>query len=136
MNNEFILPVQVFIEDTDMSGAVYHANYLNYMERGRTAWCNALGIRLEQWAYQGIHFVVRQAKVDYLVPAYWNDRLEVVSRIANRSYTYLEYQQQIRQQETKQRIFCEALIKVVCVNQQQKPRRIPAELAEGILSDN
>ena len=31
-----VLPLRVYYEDTDLSGLVYHANYLRYMERART----------------------------------------------------------------------------------------------------
>ena len=39
-----ILPVRVYYEDTDFSGFVYHANYLRYMERGRSEYFRAAGI--------------------------------------------------------------------------------------------
>src|SRR5579872_2521577 len=39
-----ILPISVYYEDTDLSGMVYHANYLRYMERGRTEFFRLAGI--------------------------------------------------------------------------------------------
>ena len=39
-----ILPISVYYEDTDLSGVVYHANYLRYMERGRTEFFRLAGI--------------------------------------------------------------------------------------------
>ncbi len=36
-----ILPIRIYYEDTDLSGVVYHANYLRYMERGRTEYLPA-----------------------------------------------------------------------------------------------
>jgi len=41
---EHILPISVYYEDTDLSGVVYHANYLRYMERGRTECFRLAGI--------------------------------------------------------------------------------------------
>ena len=44
-----ILPISIYYEDTDLSGIVYHANYLRYMERGRSEFFRAAGIvRLAQ----------------------------------------------------------------------------------------
>ena len=37
-------PVQIYYEDTDLSGVVYHANYLRYMERGRSEFFRSAGI--------------------------------------------------------------------------------------------
>lgn len=42
------LPVRVYYEDTDFSGMVYHANYVRFCERGRSAFLRAAGIAHEQ----------------------------------------------------------------------------------------
>ena len=39
-----VLPLRVYYEDTDLSGVVYHANYLRYMERARSDMLRAAGI--------------------------------------------------------------------------------------------
>ena len=39
-----VLPISIYYEDTDLSGFVYHANYLRYMERGRTEFFRLAGI--------------------------------------------------------------------------------------------
>ena len=41
---EHHFPIRVYFEDTDLSGVVYHANYLRYMERARSAMLRAAGI--------------------------------------------------------------------------------------------
>ena len=45
-NNTFSWQIRVYYEDTDSGGVVYHANYLNFMERARTEWLRALGFAL------------------------------------------------------------------------------------------
>ena len=52
---EHRLPVRVYFEDTDLSGVVYHANYLRYMERGRSDMLRLAGIdqRAAQEAGEG-----------------------------------------------------------------------------------
>ena len=37
------MQVRVYYEDTDFSGIVYHANYLRFMERGRTNHLRLMG---------------------------------------------------------------------------------------------
>jgi len=79
------LTVRVYYEDTDFTGIVYHANYLRYMERGRTNHLRLLGADhralFEETAKEapGYAFVVRSMKIEYLKPARMDDVLEVVT---------------------------------------------------------
>lgn len=75
--------VRVYYEDTDFSGIVYHANYLRFMERGRTNYLRLLGADhralFEQANAQapGFAFVVRAMKLEFLMPARMDDLLVV-----------------------------------------------------------
>ena len=48
MAKEFVWPVRVYYEDTDVGGVVYYANYLKFMERARTEWLRALGFEQDE----------------------------------------------------------------------------------------
>ncbi|MDA9416800.1 4-hydroxybenzoyl-CoA thioesterase [Bradyrhizobium sp. CCBAU 25360] len=80
------MQVRVFYEDTDFSGAVYHASYLRFMERGRTNFLRLLGT--DQRALfeetdgdaSGFAFVVRSMQIDFFRPAFMDDVLEVVTQ--------------------------------------------------------
>jgi acyl-CoA thioester hydrolase len=67
-----VLTVRVYYEDTDFSGIVYHANYLRYMERGRTDYLRLLGtdhrVLFEETEKEapGFAFVVRSMSIDFL----------------------------------------------------------------------
>ena len=39
----FTLPVRVYFQDTDAGGVIYHASYVNFMERTRTEWLRSFG---------------------------------------------------------------------------------------------
>ncbi|MGJ4926999.1 tol-pal system-associated acyl-CoA thioesterase [Bradyrhizobium sp. HKCCYLS2038] len=79
------MQVRVYYEDTDFSGIVYHANYLRFMERGRTNHLRLMGA--EQHALfaeaaseaPGFAFVVRSMTLDFLRPARMDDVLDVVT---------------------------------------------------------
>ena len=79
------MQVRVYYEDTDFSGIVYHANYLRFMERGRTNHLRLMGA--EQHALfaealsetPGFAFVVRSMQIDYLKPARMDDVLDIVT---------------------------------------------------------
>ena len=79
------MQVRVYYEDTDFSGIVYHANYLRFMERGRTNYLRLLGAdqralfeETEKEA-PGFAFVVRSMELDFLRPARMDDVLDVVT---------------------------------------------------------
>lgn len=78
-------PVRVYYEDTDFSGIVYHANYLRFMERGRSNYLRLLGADqralFEEVAREapGFSFVVRSMEIDFRKPARMDDLLEVVT---------------------------------------------------------
>ena len=82
-NGRHVLTVRVYYEDTDFTGVVYHANYLRYMERGRTNYLRLLGADhralFEETAKEapGFAFVVRSMNIDYRKPARMDDVLEV-----------------------------------------------------------
>jgi len=84
-NGRHVLPVRVHYEDTDFTGIVYHANYLRFMERGRSNYLRLLGadqVSLFAAAEQeapGFAFVVRSMQIEFLKPARMNDVLEVVT---------------------------------------------------------
>ncbi|KQT19529.1 acyl-CoA thioesterase [Methylobacterium sp. Leaf399] len=74
------LSVRVYYEDTDFSGFVYHANYLRYMERGRTELLRALAMEQADLQREAdLVFVVRRMGLDFLKPARMDDVLDVVT---------------------------------------------------------
>ena len=76
-----VLPVRVYYEDTDAAGIVYYANYLRYMERGRTDFLRLLGVpraairNPDKGPCPDTLFVVRRCEVEYLQPARLDDGL-------------------------------------------------------------
>ena len=79
------MQVRVYYEDTDFSGIVYHANYLRFMERGRSNYLRLLGADQQalfaeaEGETPGFAFVVRSMAIDYLRPARMDDVLDVVT---------------------------------------------------------
>jgi acyl-CoA thioester hydrolase len=79
------MQVRVYYEDTDFSGIVYHANYLRFMERGRTNHLRLMGadqhtlFEQAQEETPGFAFVVRSMQIDYLKPARMDDILDIVT---------------------------------------------------------
>jgi acyl-CoA thioester hydrolase len=77
--------VRVYYEDTDFTGIVYHANYLRYMERGRTNYLRLIGadhralFEATEKEAPGFAFVVRSMSIEFLKPARMDDMLHVTT---------------------------------------------------------
>ena len=57
----FTLPIRVYYQDTDAGGVVYHASYVNFMERARTEWLRSFGFTNAGLMKElGVMFVVRK----------------------------------------------------------------------------
>ena len=84
-NGRHHMSVRVYYEDTDFSGIVYHANYLRFMERGRTNHLRLLGAGhralFEQAEREapGFAFVVRSMQIEFRKAARMDDVLDVIT---------------------------------------------------------
>jgi acyl-CoA thioester hydrolase len=82
VGGEHRFPLRVYFEDTDLSGVVYHANYLRYLERARSDMLRAAGIdqRGAFEAGEGVYAIADLA-IRYRRPARLDDDLLVISRV-------------------------------------------------------
>ena len=77
-------PLRIYFEDTDLSGLVYHANYLRYMERARSDMLRIAGIdQRENHESGGGVYAVTDLNIRYRRPARLDDDLMVVSRVTD-----------------------------------------------------
>lgn len=120
----FTLPVRVYFQDTDAGGVVYHANFVNFMERARTEWLRNYGYTgLGMMREFGMLFVIRSLKVDYLKPALLDDLLSVSAEIKDLGRSRLTLHQEVRRNGE---LLAEGEIHLVCVTQAAfKPVAIP-----------
>jgi acyl-CoA thioester hydrolase len=123
----FSIPVRVYYEDTDTAGVVYYANYLRYLERGRTEWLRTLGIeqlRLAQEA--GLVFAVRSLAIEYLKPARLDDVLAVLTELTLAGRAQVTLRQWIERAGDR---LVEATVRVACLDAgKMKPAALPADL--------
>ena len=78
---DFVLPIRVYIEDTDAGGIVFYANYLKYFERARSEWLRSLGIEQSTTIHANRLFVVRSCAMTYHAPAYLDDSLDIMAQV-------------------------------------------------------
>jgi tol-pal system-associated acyl-CoA thioesterase len=117
------LPVQVYYEDTDHSGVVYHANYLKYFERAREGVIGPAAL-VDLWKNQGLGFAVYKADIQFLDGAEFGDTLDIVSTVRKDSDYRLVWQQEAwRPGATKAAVKAE--IHLVCVDREKNLKPIP-----------
>lgn len=132
-----VMPVRVYYEDTDFSGAVYHASYLRFMERGRTNYLRLLGAdqralfeETEREA-PGFAFVVRTMQIEFLKAARMDDVLEMVTQTEEvRGASVTLHQQVMRDAE----VLIDAHVKVAFVSG-GRARPIPKPLRTAMRAD-
>lgn len=124
-NTVFEFQVRVYYEDTDIGGFVYHSRYLNFMERARTEWLRHIGFEQDSLIeQQGILFVVHKVDIDYNKPAFFNQLLNIKTRVIHKRKVSLTFEQIIFNQS--EHSICHAEITIVCVNSKtMQPHIIP-----------
>ncbi len=125
---QFDWPVQVYWEDTDAGGVVYHSQYLNFMERARTEWLRHLGfIQTEMRETLGVLFVVRHIDMHYKKPAKFDDTLIVRTCLINQGRSFITFEQSILRGDLHgEEMLTSATVKVVCIDAEKfKPVSIP-----------
>lgn len=126
----FSLPIRVYFQDTDAGGVVYHASYVNFLERARTEWLR------ECYGYSntglmrefGMVFVVRSLKLDYLKPALLDDLLAASVQLKDVGRSRVTLCQNVTRDEN---VLVEAEVHLVCVAMDNfKPVSVPEILRE------
>lgn len=121
------LSVRVYYEDTDLAGIVYYANYLKFIERGRSEWLRALGIDQVALKQDSGHvFAVRRIEADYLRPARFDDLLSVETALAQATAARIVLDQTVRRGAD---LLFAAQVTLACLDALGRPVRLPKGLA-------
>ena len=117
---------RVYYEDTDASGRVYHANYLKYLERGRSNLIYQSKYNHQEILKKfNIIFVVKNLNINYLRPAFFEDILEVQTSINQLNRVKLNFHQKIFRNTE---LLVDAEVIVIPVNIEGKIIRLNEEL--------
>lgn len=121
---KFDWPVQVYYEDTDAGGVVYHSQYLNFMERARTEFLRSLGFMQTTLRDDlGVLFVVRDIQIRFKKPAKFDDQLNVNCQLVSVGRSLLAFEQNIYRGDEH---LIAAKVDVVCIGADSfKPISIP-----------
>ena len=126
MPNEFKHEIKIYYEDTDSGGVVYYSNYLNFLERARTEMIQSVGLSnkklLEE--YKTL-IIVKSCNIEYVSPAKLEDKIQIYSSIESLGKASFVVIQNINKDDN---LIAKAMLKLVTVNQEGKPIKIPSIL--------
>lgn len=119
--------VVIYYEDTDLSGYVYHPNYLKYFERARE---HLLGVtRLARlFREEGLGFVVYRCELGFKSPAMHGDQLDIHTVARVESAYRMAFDQRAVKVDPASTLVVEGVVELVCVDQVGKLVRIPADI--------
>ena len=119
---------RVYFADTDFSGVVYHARYLEFFERGRSDFLRLAGVHHTELA-QGKHgerlvWVVRRMEIDFRGSARIDDILTIDTQTEAISGARIVMAQQLKRGEE---VLVEARVEAAIIGENGRPRRFPRE---------
>ena len=132
-NGVHTLPVRVYYEDTDFTGVVYYANYLKFIERGRTDALRAAGVAHSDLleASPPLGFAVRKVTAEYFIPARIDNALIVETLVTEARGARLAFSQRILRGDE---ILFTAEVEAACIDMEGRPRRLPRDVIAALKS--
>src|SRR5437868_1767954 len=124
-----VLPIRVYYEDTDLSGVVYHANYLRFMERARTEFFRLAGVTkmADLDSEEPTAWAIREVRATYLRPARVDDALTVRTTLVAISGARIEAVQKIYAGD---KLLMDGWIQACITTLKGQPRRLPQSLRD------
>jgi acyl-CoA thioester hydrolase len=126
--------VRVYYQDTDAGGVMFHATYLNFLERARMEWMRSRGFDARELVSRfRLVFIVRQLEIAYLKPALLDDLVTVSAEVGKLGRAQLTFAQEVRREGVT---LVRAVVNVACVGANDLkpmpfPEEIRASLAQG-----
>jgi acyl-CoA thioester hydrolase len=139
----FLHPLRVRYQETDQMGVVYHANYLNWFEIGRTEWVRQTGIFYKEMEARGLLLPLTELEVKFKQPALYDEWITVCTRMAELSAIRVRFESRIIATDITQtygsrfegdeppgKLLVEGVTRHVWVNREWKPVRFDREAPE------
>jgi acyl-CoA thioester hydrolase len=128
------LMARVYYADTDFSGVVYHARYLEFFERGRSDYLRLAGVHHTE-LHEGKHgerivWVVRRMEIDFRSPARMDDILTIDTRTEDISGARIVMAQQLKRGAE---VLVEAKVQAAIIGENGRPKRFPKEWIAAFL---
>lgn len=128
------LIARVYYADTDFSGVVYHARYLEFLERGRSDFLRLSGVHHTELhggkLGEKIVWVVRRMEIDFRIPARIDDIITVETHVSELSGARIFMAQRLLRGAE---VLVEARVEAAIIGETGRPRRFPKEWIAAFL---
>jgi len=122
---------RVRYSETDQMGVVYHGNYAQFFEMGRTEWLRSLGITYKDMEMSGIMLPVISIKFNFIKSARYDDVLTVHTFLKKEPMVKIEFNYEIKNQRDE--LICTGNSVLAFINSEtMKPTRCPDYLLKGL----
>jgi acyl-CoA thioester hydrolase len=116
--------VKVRYGETDQMGVVYHGNYAQYFEIGRTDWLSALGFSYKSMELEGLMLPVVILNINYCKSAFYDDILTIKTTLIKMPKVSIEFDYEIKNAQGE--LITTAYSKLVFVDAKTRlPRQCP-----------
>ena len=130
---EYVHEIKVYYEDTDSGGVVYYSNYLNFLDRARTEMIHSIGLSNKKLlAEYKTLIIVKSCNIEYLASAKLEDKLKIYSSVETFNKASFVIIQNIKKDDN---LIVKAKLKLVTVNQDGKPIKIPSVLQKELVKN-
>ncbi|MGH1385241.1 acyl-CoA thioesterase [Kordia sp.] len=117
--------------ETDQMGVVYHGNYVQFIEMGRTEWLRALGISYKEMEAMGVMLPVISIQINYKKSAYYDDVLTVRTTLKKLPSVKIEFEYEILN-ESKEIITNGNAVLAFINMKTKRPMKCPMHLIEKL----
>ena len=122
---------RVRYSETDQMGVVYHGNYAQFFELGRTEWLRSLGVTYKEMEVSGIMLTVISLQCNFIKPALYDDVLTIHTFLKKEPLVKIEFDYEIKNQDAE--LICTGNTILAFMNSKTlKPTRCPEYLLKGL----
>ena len=131
MSKDFKHEIKIYYEDTDAGGVVYYSNYLKFLERARTEMLESIGLSNKKLLEEhNTLIIVKSCNIEYIAPSRLEDKIQIYSSIETLNKASFDVIQNIKKNDN---LIVKAKVKLVTVNKDGKPIKIPSILEKNLI---
>ncbi|WP_405605660.1 acyl-CoA thioesterase [Polaribacter sp. Asnod1-A03] len=127
----YLTKTRIRYSETDQMRVVYHGNYAQFFELGRTEWLRSLGVTYKDMETKGIMLPVISLNCNFIKSALYDDVLTIKTILKKQPMVKIEFDYEITNQNDE--LICTGSTALVFVNSKtMKPTRCPDYLLKGL----
>lgn len=126
------LDIRIYYEDVDLAGVVYYANYLRFLERGRSEALREIGVDQVRLREQGLAFVVSRLEIAFRRPARFDEVVTVETEATAVRGATIEMAQRVLRGADR---LVEARVRVAAMTLDGRPARLPPSTRAALAAD-